>query len=329
MSKRIICMAAITNFARKALGNYLVKHDPNGKFYKEYTNLFYENRRKKINTDLASFKECVDLFEDSFSKEQYERELYFLCFHSNMGELLSPCSPMVWERACAKAEYLLKNGDIARLQTENNDEVSVTASTIVLEQYEYSPVVSISPGDIFIDVGGYIGDTAYWAHRKGARKIYSFEPNPQSIALIENNKKKFNGENVEVVPLGLANAKGQATFNLSDHSAGARIIKDREASNKRVLTIKTTDLDSWCKENNVRPDFIKMDIEGGEVNALEGAMETIKTSKPKLAISLYHKMEHMTLIPRMIHELGVGYRFWCKKARPDAEFILFASTGSA
>jgi hypothetical protein len=57
-------------------------------------------------------------------------------------------------------------------------------------------------------------------------------------------------------------------------------------------------------------DFIKMDIEGAELPALKGAVETIKKFKPQLAIAIYHNMEDFTAIPKWIKGLGLGYQLY-------------------
>lgn len=59
-----------------------------------------------------------------------------------------------------------------------------------------------------------------------------------------------------------------------------------------------------------RVDFIKMDIEGSELRALRGAEESLRRFKPKLAISLYHKIEDFYEIPLYLDGLGLGYKFY-------------------
>ena len=69
-----------------------------------------------------------------------------------------------------------------------------------------------------------------------------------------------------------------------------------------------------------------MDIEGYEMNALQGAVETLKRFKPKLAISVYHGGEDLASIPLFIEDLGLGYRMYLKHFAPVlSETILFAT----
>jgi hypothetical protein len=73
----------------------------------------------------------------------------------------------------------------------------------------------------------------------------------------------------------------------------------------------TTTIDSIVAANNVpRIDFIKMDIEGSELGALNGAEAAIRRWRPKLAISLYHRPEDFFSIPLWIDGLALGYKLY-------------------
>lgn len=71
-------------------------------------------------------------------------------------------------------------------------------------------------------------------------------------------------------------------------------------------------------------NFIKMDIEGAEVPALEGARETIRTYGPKLAIAAYHKADDLFVIPSLIMDIRDDYSFYLDYFTPVGyEAILF------
>ena len=72
-----------------------------------------------------------------------------------------------------------------------------------------------------------------------------------------------------------------------------------------------TTIDSTVEEENLaRLDFIKMDIEGAELNALKGGERSLKRFHPKLAVSLYHSIEDFRTIPRYLDSLGLKYKFY-------------------
>jgi hypothetical protein len=74
-----------------------------------------------------------------------------------------------------------------------------------------------------------------------------------------------------------------------------------------------------------RRRFIKMDIEGSELEALYGAANTISKNLPRLAISIYHKFEDIVDILSYVHELAPTYRFYIRQCSYiDGETVLYA-----
>jgi hypothetical protein len=73
----------------------------------------------------------------------------------------------------------------------------------------------------------------------------------------------------------------------------------------------TTTIDSFVNEKKLsKVDFIKMDIEGAEMSALEGGIETIRKFRPKLAIAIYHSLDDFFNIPNWILALGLDYEIF-------------------
>jgi hypothetical protein len=68
-------------------------------------------------------------------------------------------------------------------------------------------------------------------------------------------------------------------------------------------------VDLKAAEGLSRIDFIKLDIEGAEASALRGASRTIREDKPRLAISLYHRLQDFYELPLLLRGLNPGYRF--------------------
>ncbi len=113
-------------------------------------------------------------------------------------------------------------------------------------------------------------------------------------------------KNIEAVKLGLFSENKD--FNITNSAGGSSLI----ATNKgeRIQLVK---LDDFVKEKKLRKvDFIKMDIEGSELDALKGSEETIKKYKPKLAICVYHKGKDMIYIPQYLKSLVPEYKFFLK-----------------
>ena len=97
-------------------------------------------------------------------------------------------------------------------------------------------------------------------------------------------------------------------------------LTDKEHSNS-VVKVSAVDDVMECRDAT----FIKMDTEGAEMDALEGAVKTIKRNKPKLTICIYHSDEDMLRIAEWIHELVPEYKLYVRHhTKRDHETVLYA-----
>lgn len=128
--------------------------------------------------------------------------------------------------------------------------------------------------------------------------IYAFEPD--SVNYQECKKVLYGYENVRIYNLGLSDSKKEETF-LSDKGEKARV------SNDGNCLIKMDTVDHLMDGKPI--GFIKMDIEGSERRALIGARQHIEIDKPNMMISIYHKMEDIVEIPKLLLEIHPEYRF--------------------
>ena len=91
-------------------------------------------------------------------------------------------------------------------------------------------------------------------------------------------------------------------------------IDSEVAGNSDVIYINTITIDEFAK-THLKPTFIKMDIEGAELNALIGANNVIVNHKPKLAICIYHRPSDLSEIAKYIKQLNSHYRFYIRHYR--------------
>lgn len=157
--------------------------------------------------------------------------------------------------------------------------------------------------EVFVDAGGFDGDTTeeFINRYPDYRKVYLFEP---SIKNLEAAQRRLNGRrDIDFRPLGLSDSQGSLHFNADAGSASA--ITDGDGESIAVAT-----LDKELKNEPI--SFIKMDIEGWEMNALRGAELTIKKNKPKLAIAVYHAAKDFREIPQYILNINPEYRIFLR-----------------
>ena len=131
------------------------------------------------------------------------------------------------------------------------------------------------------------------------KKIYAWEPE-------ENNRRQLQkncvGRNVTIVPYGMWKNKDVLKFC---EAAGSSCIEEHGIKDIEVNSIDNV-------HGGKKITFIKMDIEGAEIEALKGAKNTIINQHPKLAICIYHKPEHLYEIPLFIHDLVPEYNLYIR-----------------
>jgi len=163
-----------------------------------------------------------------------------------------------------------------------------------------------------IDAGGAWGDTAlYFAEKVGATgKVFSFEFVPQNLEIFRSNLalNPTHGSRVEIIEQPLGAQSGTTVF-FANRGPGTKVATGRNTP--QDFEAITTSIDDFVRMNNVsHVDFIKMDIEGAELSALQGASETIRRFRPRLAICLYHSLRDFETIPSYLASLGCGYDFF-------------------
>ncbi len=144
---------------------------------------------------------------------------------------------------------------------------------------------------VFIDIGGHHGLMSVIVAKKDkANKVYTFEPNPNALKYLYQNINLNKLINIEVVELPVYDKKENVTFYIhqGNVSWNSTIVKEFAYSDiptgNTITEIEkeTIVLDDFIKKRNIKPDLIKIDVEGAEINVLKGGLETIKVNKPAI-----------------------------------------------
>jgi FkbM family methyltransferase len=176
-----------------------------------------------------------------------------------------------------------------------------------------SPSVSIRRGDTVLDCGANVGVYTRVALEEGAALVVAIEPAPENVEVLRRNfADEIAAGRVVVYPKGVWDRDDALTLHVDPHNSAADSFVIRTEGSHEVIQVPVTTIDSLVAELNLgRVDFIKMDIEGAEVKALEGGRATIAKHRPRMAISAYHDRSHPVEIPRAAHAAWPGYRMEC------------------
>jgi len=156
---------------------------------------------------------------------------------------------------------------------------------------DYTKYYQIKPDDVVVDAGAHVGHyTLQFSSAVGPNgRVITIEPDPQVLPILRDIIKPL--KNVTLVTLGLWSKTDVLRFGLtygSGRSAISKIIPD-DIVYPLYTEIFVDTLDNIIEMQHLeRVNFIKMDIECAELEALRGAVKTIEDFRPNLAIAAYH-----------------------------------------
>ncbi|HEU4960657.1 MAG TPA: FkbM family methyltransferase [Sphingomonas sp.] len=181
----------------------------------------------------------------------------------------------------------------------------------------------IRPGDTVFELGSHIGYiSTYFAHLAGPTgRAILFEPSPDNLAYLEPNVAGLPG--VEIVRRAVSDHAGRARFfiegltgqnsTLVDNYSVFSANRDNAFSHEgyRSIEVETVTLDAFIAERGIAPDFIKIDIEGGELAALKGMTDCLARIRPVLMVEVTHQQEKVMRLLR-----DAGYRAYDSRLHP-------------
>ena len=293
---------SIRNFARDLFHRYVGRLDHQGK-------LGFLLFRSRIH------QRSIEYMNEEESKRKQQE---------NVGALFAP----FYEEHRADfqkvrsllADDLSKETYDAILQYRLDYDLSALKPYVVKPQYFVKDIVTSVENEIFLDGGAFIGDSSYdFIHYFNAAKhykIYLWEPDPENSKQI----KRVLAGNHRYVILPYALWDKRETLHFDSFGNGTSSV-----SKEGGISVQGESIDHIHVGEKIT--FIKMDIEGAEIRALQGASHLIQEQKPKLAICIYHQPSHLYEIPLMIKEMVPEYKLYIRHhALSESETVLYAVT---
>lgn len=181
-----------------------------------------------------------------------------------------------------------------------------------------------------IDGGAFIGDTIPVFRKNFPQSVvYCFEPESSNFNTMHHLwKKEIESNVVKPVKMGLGNQPQTMTLNkITDAVDSMATVTDIYGIIHDAEQISVTTLDDFVKKHQLKVGLLKLDIEGFEPEALQGAINTIKEQKPLLVIAIYHTPEEFYELKPYLQSLNLGYKFAIRRSsfvQPQTELVLIA-----
>ncbi len=180
--------------------------------------------------------------------------------------------------------------------------------------------------EIFVDGGCFDLETTRIFRKlleeegKTCSKVYAFEPDRNNYLTCREKIDHCGWQNISLVNAGLWREDTWVKLENAG-TAGAHLV---EAGEDEKHCVRAVSLDTVV-DGKDKISLIKLDIEGAELEALQGAERIIRRDRPKLAVCIYHKKEDYWQIPYYLKSLAPEYRFYIRHySNYSAETVLYA-----
>ena len=194
------------------------------------------------------------------------------------------------------------------------------------DQYFPNGVIQLLTDEAFVDAGAYIGDTLLEFIEKSDRSfdsIYAFELDTCNFEKMQTSVSRLDTklqQKIKLYNCALLDIEQEIRYETGAHGSQSSCVNVKNSASNIGKTVRLSDI-----LKNHKVTFIKMDIEGSELKALSGGEEIIKKQKPKLAVSVYHKLEHLWEIPLYLKSIVPEYRIFIRHHSPlEYETVCYA-----
>jgi FkbM family methyltransferase len=196
---------------------------------------------------------------------------------------------------------------------------------------------SLQPGQVAADIGCHKGAYTFWMRRRvgPSGAVFAFEPQPKQVSYLRDAFSAMRYDNVSVVPMAVSDKCGEMQLYMPEgagftHAASLEPrIEERGAvsdskNESRSLSVPVTTLDDFFAAQSLKPDFLKIDVEGHELAVLQGARQTLQEHRPKILVECEarHRPDgDVRPVFEFLQSLGyVGSFFIARARQPLAAF---------
>lgn len=189
---------------------------------------------------------------------------------------------------------------------------------------QYFDLLKPQKDEVFMDIGCWDGGTVKefirWCSGQYDR-IYAFEPDASCWPVCENTFASNHIENIEFIKKGVS--KRTETVYFRGVGIGSSKVVSKQAASYQIPVTSIDDM--FCAGKGKMATFIKMDVEGSEMDALTGGSQSIKEHKPRMAISVYHKPQDLWELADYILDLNPEYQLYMRHYTTcNYETVLYA-----
>jgi FkbM family methyltransferase len=191
------------------------------------------------------------------------------------------------------------------------------------EMYFPPDLFRLLAGEVLVDCGAFDGDSIRaFLDLAGGRfdHIYAFEADSRNLATLERYCAGLAldiAARITVLPYAVGRQNGTLRF-CAEGSVGSKVVDSGPA-----IEVRCRSLDSALACTS--PTFIKMDIEGAELEALAGGREIMGRCRPVMAVCAYHKCDHLWIIPQLLKTANPDYHIFLRRYAEDCwETVYYA-----
>ena len=186
-----------------------------------------------------------------------------------------------------------------------------------------NPDNHVRRGGMVVDCGAHVGVFTHYELARGASRVIAVEPEPVNAECFRRNFAREIADGVVVlVPKGVWSSESTLELSVATDNSGMNSVVSDEGGAK--IKIPVTTIDRILENLGMsRVDFIKMDIEGAEREALAGAANTLKRFRPRLMLDTYHRPEELATVKALVTKFNPGYTRSCgpcEASAPDGPY---------